>query len=83
MATLESTIESVLGKGGLKGLKHQTQLIFDCLMIKQVCFRLNERKPADNADIIKKKKKKKNTFSAMHLIFCGHLRCHLAFSGSV
>ena len=59
MATLESTIESALGKGGLKGLKHQNQLIFDCLMMKQDCFRLNKRKPADNAVIIYKKKKKK------------------------
>ena len=47
MATLESTIESLCGKVGVKGFKFHQQLTFDCL-IKQT----NKKK--------KKKKKKKN-----------------------
>ena len=56
MATLESTIESMLKKVGVKGFKHHQQLIIHCLMknrIVSVYFcRLNERKPSDIIKII-------------------------------
>ena len=70
METLESSITSMLAKFGVKGFKYQQQLILDCYsMSVNCCFHLNERQPADNTDMIKKKKKSKYTFFGIITLF--------------
>ena len=44
------TLKNMQGKGGVKGFKRHQKLMFHHLIMKRDCFRMNERKDADNSD---------------------------------
>ena len=59
----------------MNGFKHQQHLIFHCLVKKHCVSILNERKPADNANIIQK-----YTFCQRRLLILGgHVRRNFDF----